>query len=155
MSLDRDLAALKRIPLLASLENEALRLLAFSGESRILRTGDTLFRRGDLSDGGFVLLDGALEVLGDSADSGRKLSPPTLVGEIALISEIERSATVMAIAPSSVLKISRALFHRVLAEQPASARRVKTFLERRLREYARELDAASRGAADPAAPAAS
>lgn len=142
MSLERDLGALNQIPLFAALENEARRLLAFSGESRILRAGDTLFRRGETSDGGYVLLDGALEVISEAGDAGRKLSPPTLVGEIALISRIERSATVIAIAPSSVLKISRTLFHRVLAEQPVSAAKVKSLLEKRVRDYAKVLQTA-------------
>ena len=51
MALDDDIALLARQPLLSLMERDALRLLAFAAESRILRAGDVLFRAGEPSDG--------------------------------------------------------------------------------------------------------
>ena len=47
MSLREDMQLLQAFPVFAAMEPEALRLVAFSAETRFLRTNDTLFRRGD------------------------------------------------------------------------------------------------------------
>ena len=52
MALDDDIAILSQAPLFNLLERDALRLVAFASESRSLRAGDVLFRKGDRSDGG-------------------------------------------------------------------------------------------------------
>jgi CRP-like cAMP-binding protein len=142
MALDDDARALAAHPTLAALEPEALRMLAFSAETRILRAGDVLFRRDDPSDGGFFILSGAIAL--DIADNGgqaaRILGPGTLIGDIALITKTRRPATAMAREPSSVLKITRPLFHRILNEHPRSAVRVRQVIAERLRGFTQELD---------------
>ena len=69
MALQDDVRTLASNPTLRDLEPDALRLIAFSAETRILRAGDVLFRVGDLSDGGYVVLSGgiALETDGSPA----------------------------------------------------------------------------------------
>ena len=57
---------------------------------------------------------------------------PTLLGESALVTETTRRATATAREPPSALRISRALFHRVLAEYPDSAARLHGILTERL-----------------------
>jgi CRP-like cAMP-binding protein len=142
MSLDEDLRNLSRIPVFATLETDARRLIAFTGESRILRPGDVLFHKGDPGDGGFVVQSGciALTHAEQATDSPMELIHPyTLIGEIALISDIERPVTAYATMPTTVLKISRPLFHRVLKEHPISAARLRAFLEKRLQDFLREI----------------
>ncbi len=60
MALDDDIANLRRIPLFEDFEVEALRLLTFSAETKLLRAGDALFRRGEASDGGYILTNGSI-----------------------------------------------------------------------------------------------
>ena len=60
MALDEDMALLARQPLLSLMERDALRLLAFAAESRILRAGDVLFRAGEPSDGAVLVVSGAV-----------------------------------------------------------------------------------------------
>jgi CRP-like cAMP-binding protein len=142
MSLDEDLRNLSRIPALAVLETDARRLIAFTGESRVLRKGDILFRKGETADGGFIVQSGCIALLageGDDATVTETVYPHTLIGEISLISDVERPVTAFASEPSTVLKISRVLFHRVLKEHPISAARLKAFLEKRLQDFSREL----------------
>ena len=144
MSLDEDLRNLSRIPVFATLETDARRLIAFTGESRILRPGDVLFHKGDASDGGFVVQSGCIALTHADHSQGEPVElihPNTLIGEVALISDVERSVTAYAKEPSTVLKISRPLFHRVLKEHPISAARLKAFLETRLQDFAREMAA--------------
>ncbi len=140
MALQDNVRNLAMNPTLRDLEPDALRLIAFSAETRILRAGDVLFRRGETSDAGFVLLSGAL-ALETGVGHAAVVRPPTLVGESALVTETTRGATALAREPSSVLRITRALFHRVLAEYPDSATRLHRTLLDRLLVLTHELDA--------------
>ncbi len=144
MGLDDDAAKLARNATFAALEPDALRLLAFSAETRILRAGDILFRRGEPSNGGFVVLSGsiALDASYRGAPTARILRPPALIGDLALLTETIRPATAIAREASTVLRISRPLFHRVLNEFPASASHLRQSLADRLTQFTGELDAA-------------
>lgn len=141
MTLD-DTDALRRIPLFEDFEPEALRLLAFSAETRLLRAGDALFRRGETSDGGFILTSGslALKTHDDGRPADKVVHPFTLLGETALVAATTRPVTAIAREPATVLKITRALFHRILEKHPITAARVRHRFGSRLEEFSRELD---------------
>jgi CRP-like cAMP-binding protein len=141
MALDDDIANLRRIALFEDFETEALRLLTFSAETKLLRAGDRLFRRGEPSDGGFILMNGsiALETHDDGRPAEKILRPLALVGETALIAETTRPTAAIAREPSTVLKITRALFHRILEEHPETALRVRRRLSARLAQLAQQL----------------
>jgi CRP-like cAMP-binding protein len=144
MGLEDDVAKLARNAMFATLETDALRLLAFSAETRILRAGDVLFRRDEPSNGGYVVLSGsiALDASDRGAPTARILRPPALIGELALLTPTVRPATAIAREASSVLRISRPIFHRVLSEFPASAAQLRQSLAERLTQFTGELDAA-------------
>jgi CRP-like cAMP-binding protein len=141
MALDDDIRNLSRNSTFASFEPEALRLFAFSAETRVLRTGDVLFRRGDQADSGFVVLTGsiALSRKDNGSPAERIVGPQNLIGELALITETRRAVTAVAREPSSVLKISRVLFHRVLREFPKSAETLRQRMEKNLQGFVGEL----------------
>ena len=134
VSVENDIRNLSQIPIFGVLEDDARRLIAFSAETRILRAGDILFRRGDRSDCGYVLTSGIIAL--DQHDNGAKAlqvsTPFTLIGELALVSETERPVTAVARQPSTVLKIPRSLFLRVLREYPASARTLRAMMSARV-----------------------
>jgi CRP-like cAMP-binding protein len=141
MALEDDIRNFSRNPTLAALEPDALRHLALAAETRILLKGDVLFRRDEISDGGYVLVSGSLAL--DPSDHGQAehiLRPPTLIGDMALITKTKRPATAIAREPTTILKISRQLFHRILNESPRSAERLKSLLSDRLVEFMHELD---------------
>jgi CRP-like cAMP-binding protein len=142
VSVENDIRNLSQIPMFGVLEDDARRLIAFSAETRILRASDILFRRGDRSDCGYVLTSGviALDTRDDGAAGNLITTPFTLIGELALISETERPMTAIARQPSTVLKIPRTLFHRVLRDYPASARNMRAMMGMRLEILMRELD---------------
>ncbi|ACK49310.1 cyclic nucleotide-binding protein [Methylocella silvestris BL2] len=144
MALEDDVAKLKRNATFAALEPDALRLLAFSAETKVLRAGDILFRRDEPSNCGFLLLSGsiALDPSGDGSAAARILRPPALIGEIALITETLRPATAIAREPSTVLRLSQQMFRRVLSEYPQSAERLRLALAARLAEFTAEIEKA-------------
>lgn len=147
MGLEDDIAKLAQIPTFAPLEQDALRLLAFSAETKILRAGDVLFRRDEPSNGGFVVLTGSIAL--DPSDYGtgtaRIVRAPGLIGEAALLTQTTRPATAIAREPTNLLRISRQLFHRVLGEYPRSADALRRSLGARLRQFTSELAAVRKG----------
>ncbi|MGH6838519.1 MAG: cyclic nucleotide-binding domain-containing protein [Methylocella sp.] len=151
MGLEDDIGKLARIPAFAGIEPEALRLIAFSAETRILRAGDVLFRRDEVSNDGFVVLAGsiAMDASGDGSATARIIRPPALIGDLALLAQTRRPATALAREPSTVLRISRQLFRRVLHEFPQSAERLRQFVGARLHQFTGELGAVRRNTLNP------
>ena len=141
MGLEDDIGVLARNPTLATLEPEALRLIAFAAETKTLRAGDVLFRRDEISNDGFVVLSGsvAIDPSGLGAATARIVRPPGLIGDVALLTQTRRPATAIAREPTSVMRISRQLFHRVLNEFPGSAEKLRQALAGRLLQFTAEL----------------
>jgi len=110
------------------------RLLA-KAHPQSLADGDTLFRQGDCGECAYVVADGSLDVVVDigfgqvrTATVGRN----ELIGELAVISRLPRSATVIARGPVKLLRIDSADLIALLAEDPRAARAMITDLGRRL-----------------------
>jgi CRP-like cAMP-binding protein len=154
MSVDDTIQSLSRLPVFSKLEPGAVRLIAFAAETRHLRAGDILFRQGDFADCGYLLLAGALTLEGVIGEEtlARSVKSGDLLGETALIVATRRPVTAIARQNSTVLRISRALFLRVLEEYPASAERLRRDLLTLLGALGRDLELFRRGlTADDAA----
>jgi CRP-like cAMP-binding protein len=142
MSLDSDVKLLAGLPLFSSLDAEALKLIAFAAEARTFMVGDVLYRQGELSFGGYVIVSGAVALDSSQNESvaTKILGPGGLLGQLSLIVATRNAATAIARQNLTVLKISRALFLRTLAESPASAQRLKVELSRELKTFVDELE---------------
>lgn len=141
MSLDDDMALLARQPLLSLMDRDALRLLAFAAESRVLRAGDVLFRVGEPSDGAVLVVSGALALAtgDDGGPASEIVGPGALVGELALFTSVPRQVTAIAREPTQVMRLPRSVMRRVLGESPASAEAIATAIGDRLRGFVGEL----------------
>jgi DNA-binding response OmpR family regulator len=135
--LDQEIARLQENPLLALFDEEALRLIAFSSETRLLRGGDLLFREGDRSDGGYYVVSGSLHLAGAGLEETH--GPGTLVGETALFAETERPATATAQGPVTVRRIPRHLMGRILEEYPDTAGRLPAHLAAKVADAGHRL----------------
>ncbi|MBV8576546.1 MAG: cyclic nucleotide-binding domain-containing protein, partial [Acetobacteraceae bacterium] len=82
------------------------------------------FCQGDEADAGYVVQRGALRV-DDGAGAETVALPGMLIGELALIVAMRRPSTATALEHSSVIRISRSLFQRVLESDPAAAVRLR------------------------------
>jgi CRP-like cAMP-binding protein len=140
MTNDDDIDNLTRIPLFAIFEPNALRMLAFSSETRLMRAGDVLFRRGEESDGGYILSMGSIGLFphDDGRPPAQVLHPWALIGEVALAAPSTRPVTARAMEPTTTLKIGRALFHQILEQHPATAIRTRDFFRDRLVGFTRQ-----------------
>lgn len=141
MKLQDDVAVLQRQPLLGLMEADALRLLAFSAEGRILRAGDLLFRRGDISDGGYLVASGsvALTISETGGPAAEIIGAGGLIGEMALFTALERPVTALAREPSQILKLPMTIMRRVLVEFPDSAARLAQDISQRLTTLSHEM----------------
>jgi len=142
MSLDSDIALIRRIPLFADLPREQVRLLAFSSARVDLEEGQTLFREGTKAGSGYVLSSGGVELSHGKGTEREVLAtcePGSLIGEIALFVAIRRPATATALLNSQLLEIDRTLILRMLEEYPHLALRLRTKLAERLTATMAEL----------------
>ena len=142
MSLADDLENFSRIPLFAVFDPRAMNALAFRSETRVLRAGDVLFRRDEVSDGGFILTAGRIEFFSQDDSAPAYVAEPwTLIGETALVIETTRPVTAIAAEPSTVLKIARAQFVELLERHPVTAARLQAVFCDRLLVAARAMAA--------------
>ncbi|HKH00843.1 MAG TPA: cyclic nucleotide-binding domain-containing protein [Bradyrhizobium sp.] len=138
MSIEDDVALLERIPTLRLLGTTAMRMLAIGSEQRDLASGDVLFRAGDDADAGFIVQRGALRIA-DGAGAEVIAGPGSLIGELALITAMQRPSSATAVEYSSVIRITRSLFQRVLESDPAAARRLRDELANRTSQIANDM----------------
>lgn len=127
MSVEDNINSLAALRTFSRMDPEALRVIAFAAETRNLHAGDILFRQGDIADCGFFILSGAVTLDGakENGSANKITKAGDLLGEFALMIATKRPVTAIARQNSVVLRISRALFLRVLEDYPASAERLR------------------------------
>jgi CRP-like cAMP-binding protein len=137
MSIEDDLALLERVPTLRLLGDTALRMLAIGSEQRDFERGDTLFNAGDDADAGYIIQRGAFRIEHGSAEI--VVGPGSLIGELALIVAMKRPSSAIALERSSVIRVSRSLFQRVLESDPVAARRLRDEMATRTSQLASDI----------------
>jgi CRP-like cAMP-binding protein len=142
MALEDEIAFFEQVPSLATLGKQALRVLAIGAESRRLASGAVLFYAGELADGGYIVQEGSLVVESGTPPQSDEFTvgPGTLLGELALLTEAVSPVTAIAKEPTTVIRISRSLFRKMLEGYPAAARRLRDMLEERLGSLAQDLE---------------
>ena len=135
MSLQQEFELLRKIPMFANIEPAKLKLLAFTSERLSYADGDVLFRQGDPGDAAFLIITGRADVTIDTEKG--PLSVATLgnhdfVGEIAILCDVPRTATVTAKSDLVALRIRKELFFRLIGEFPEIAKEIMRELANRL-----------------------
>ena len=151
MTIEDDIAFFERVPTLNLLGRDALRILAIGAENRYVHSGEALFNAGETADGGFVVQEGSFSLSANSVLGDNIGRAATLLGELAMITETKRAMTATALEPSSVLRIPRTLFLKMLESFPDSARRLRDVLSRRSEQSLGEMFSVPRrsGSAEP------
>ncbi len=140
MSLNEEVELLRNIPMFANIEPSKLKLLAFTSERMTFNAGDMLFRQGETGDSAYVIIGGEADVLVDTPKGPlavAKLKRNDIVGEIAILCDVPRTATVRAASTVETMVIAKDLFFRLVMEFPQMAVEI-------MRELARRLDATNR-----------
>ncbi len=142
MSLNEEVELLRNIPLFAKLEPSKLKLLAFTSERITYEADQVLFCQGDVGDAAYIIIEGAAKVLVDT-DQGQievaALGRNDFVGEIAILCDVPRTATVKASAKTVTLRITKDLFFRLVAEFPEMSVEIMRELASRLEHTTQQL----------------
>lgn len=125
MALADDIAILAKVPLFAGLSPDRLRLIAFGAEHRPVGKGQALFREKSPAECAYVVTRGRFELStlarGGKARVESVAGPGVMLSELALVTMVERKFTAVALEDGDVIRITRALFHRLLEEYPDMA----------------------------------
>ena len=144
MTLNEESNFLGKIPLFQELEPARLKLLAFTSEMVNFQSGEILFKAGEPGDCAYVVMEGTVEILSsiDSTAVVGELQINQIFGELALLNDEPRSATLRAQGDLKVMKISESLFLELIHESPGLALNVVRQLSQKLaasHEHAEQL----------------
>jgi CRP/FNR family cyclic AMP-dependent transcriptional regulator len=124
VSIKEEVDLLRRIPLFANVEASKLKLLAFTSERIAFEAGHVLFNQGDMGDAAYIVIEGEAEVLVKGPVGPVQiavLGRNAIVGEIAILCDVPRTATIRARQRLVCLRISKELFLRLINEFPQIA----------------------------------
>lgn len=145
MALEDDIQILQLVPLFAGFGEDKIRLMAFGAERRHIESGQTLFRQGARADCAFVVMEGSIALSQTATDNSVQekgtATRGALLSELALVSAVDRKLTAIANEPTTVMRITRQLFHRVLEEYPEIGEIFRDRLSRQLNQTLDELSA--------------
>jgi CRP/FNR family cyclic AMP-dependent transcriptional regulator len=150
VSLNEEVELLRNIPMFANIEPSKLKLLAFTSERLTFGEGDTLFSQGDSGDAAFIIVNGEADVMIDTPDGPLTVAhfkKNDIVGEIAILTDVPRTATVRASTKLDTMVISKELFFRLVMEFPQIAVEIMRELAKRLEATNARLRALSSHAA--------
>ena len=128
---DTKVQALARSPLFEGLTKKELTELARRSEDMELDPGTVLTREGEIGHEFFVIIEGDVDVKRKGKSLGTRQAPD-FIGEIALLEEVERTATVTAKTPLRVFVLTRTGFKRMVEEHPGIELKVLRTLARRV-----------------------
>ena len=138
MSIEDDVALLERVPTLRLLGMASLRMLAIGSEQRDFGRGETLFKAGDDADAGFIVQRGSFRIADDQG-AETVAGVGALIGELALVVAMPRPSTATALEYSTVIRVARSLFQRVLESDPEAARRLRDAFANRTSQIASDI----------------
>lgn len=140
--LNEEVRMLKQVPLFAGVSPPRLKLLAFTSDRVTYRPGEVMCLQGDVGDAAFVILSGKADVLVDGPKGQAKvaeLSDNAIIGEISILCEVARTATVKAATEVEALRISKDNFLKLLMDFPEMMIQVIRVLAGRLGQTTQEL----------------
>ncbi|MBT5267431.1 MAG: cyclic nucleotide-binding domain-containing protein [Rhodospirillaceae bacterium] len=135
MSLNEEVDLLRKIPLFAKIDPSKLKLLAFTSERLNYADDQILFHQGDTGDAAYIIINGFASVLIDTPGGQvevAQLGKGDVVGEIAILCDVPRTATVQAKESLVTLKISKDTFFKLVNDVPQIAVEIMRELASRL-----------------------
>ncbi len=142
MTLQRDVEVLRSIPLFAKVEPAKLKLLAFTSEQVEYMVGEVLFRQGDTGDAAFIVLEGDADILVDTPQGQvrvAQLGKNDIVGELAILCDVPRTATVAAATRLLTLRVSKDGFFNLVTQFPQVGVEIMHELASRLHHTTQQL----------------
>jgi CRP-like cAMP-binding protein len=146
MTLETEVQSLRQVPMFREVDPARLKLLAFTSERVEFGAGQRFFVQGDAADAAYVIIDGKADVSLNTPGGEIKvaeLGRNALVGEMGILSDNPRSATITASEPTVALRIDKRVFLELLAQFPQMALAVMREIAGRLERTNAQLVARS------------
>ncbi len=128
---DTKVEALSSAPLFEGLSRKELTQLARVSEDMEIPEGQVLTREGEIGHEFFVIVEGEVEVTRKGKSLGKR-GGGDFIGEVALVEQVPRIATVTAKTPLRVFVLTSTDFHHLLEESPTVERKVLRTLAKRV-----------------------
>jgi CRP/FNR family cyclic AMP-dependent transcriptional regulator len=122
---------LKNVPLFAGCSKSELQKIASLADELDLGEGATLIREGERGREFIVIAQGTVRVTRNGKQL-RELGAGDFIGEIALVADVPRTATVTATSPVRLLVVTDRAFRGLLEQMPSLAKKVLQSLGERL-----------------------
>jgi CRP-like cAMP-binding protein len=135
VSLAEEYELLRRVPFFAEIEPARLKLLAFMSERVGYDPGKIVFRQGDRGDAAYLIIDGEADIIIDTPSGPvaiATLGINDILGEMAILGDVPRTATVQAKGRLVALRIAKDPFMRMVREFPNMAVSIMRELAHRL-----------------------
>ncbi len=134
-SIEEEVRLLRTIPLFSALDPNVIKLLAFTSPRLTYKRGEIIVKQGEPGDAAFIVISGRGEIwlTTDEAQTLklRDVEPKEVIGEIALLVDQPRSATIRAVEDMTVLKLDKAEFlGLVRQDQAVSVQLLRVLAER-------------------------
>ncbi|MFN3972563.1 MAG: cyclic nucleotide-binding domain-containing protein [Gemmobacter sp.] len=145
MALNDEVTMLRQVPLFAGVSAPRLKLLAFTSDRVTYRPGEVMCQQGEPGDAAFVILSGRADILVDGPQGQAKvaeIAENSIVGEIAILCDVSRTATVRALTQVEALRIGKENFLKLLMDFPEMTIEVVRVLADRLSHTTQELSQA-------------
>lgn len=145
--LSTEVELLRRVPLFSGIEPSRLKLLAYTSDVITYQPGQVLMRQGDIGDAAYVIIEGDAQVT-VATEGGEipiaQLRDGDFLGEIAILCDTPRTATVTAKTAVKALRIRKEPFFELLQQFPEMAVEMTRLLAERLTRTTAELVEAQR-----------
>ena len=128
---DAKIDLLKNVPLFAGCSKTELQRIASLADELDLGDGTTLIREGERGREFIVIAEGTVKVTRNGKQL-RELGAGDFIGEIALVADVPRTATVTATSPVRLLVVTDRAFRGLLEQMPSIAKKVLQSLGERL-----------------------
>ncbi len=148
MSIEQEVEILRKIPLFANIESAKLKLMCFASERITFKEGQSLCEQGDIGDSAYIIIEGTADVIviRDTPLVVAQVGKNDIIGEIAILVDIPRTATVTATSELTALKITKDLFFRMVTDFPEMGVEIMRVLAQRLEATTADLMKARAGA---------
>ena len=137
-----EIDVLASIPMFAGMDRSKLKLLSFASDRYQYEPGEVVIKQGDVGDKAYVIIDGEADVMLETSEGQKKLvtmAKNDLFGELALLCEAPRTATIQASTALQVMSIEKDIFFSLIAEDPQMSARVTRSVAERLERTTRDL----------------
>jgi CRP/FNR family transcriptional regulator, cyclic AMP receptor protein len=142
MSLEQEVELIRQFPIFSKIQPAMQKLLCFSADRLKFDAGQVIFNAGDVGDSAYIIIDGTVEISVPTPSGPiviNNMGKNDLLGEIAIVGEVPRTATAKAVTKLETLKISKELFVKIIHENPDAAIELIRILAARLASTTSQL----------------